>query len=70
MTTIKRQKEYLDRLNELNKEFGLAVKFDPSKGRYYLEDQVDYDYINIDCEIDSIDQSTSFKLSNSNYERN
>ena len=70
MTTIKRQKEYLNRLNELNKEYGLAVKFNPKVGRYYLEDQVDYDYINIDCEIDSIDQSTSFKLSNSNYERN
>ena len=62
MTTIKRQKEYLDKLNELNREFGLAVKFNPKSGLYYLEDQVDYDYEYIDCNISYIDNSTSFEL--------
>lgn len=67
MTTVARQKEYLDRLNELNREFGLAVKFNPNSGRYYLEDLVDYDSVDIDCNINCLDQSTAFALSNSNY---
>ena len=60
MTTVMRQNEYLKKLNELNKEYGLAVKYDPDKGSYYLEDQVDYDFEYINCSASLTTNNTEF----------
>lgn len=63
MTTIARQTEYLQKLNKLNKEFGLAIKYDPRCGSYYIEDQVDHDFEYIDYHEDSSnDYRTEFAL--------
>ena len=56
------QDEYLRKLNDLNRSYGMAIKYDPEVQAYYLEDQVDFDYDWVDCIIDPITSTTKFKM--------
>lgn len=54
--------EYLTKLNELNKEYGMVIKYDINTGSYYLEDQIEFDYDFIECEINPTTDRTEFRF--------